>query len=550
MPTEISVSGNTWTPAGDDNRGLDSNNNPVWLWTSAEYDWQSRVVREINTDGTDKLISYEGCGCAGGQVTTVQSELVPRDDQPNTLARRTQKIYQDILGRNYKTEALNWDSNSPNSTIVETFNDKDQVTSSKTFNGAEPANSFCLIGQCQEIKNTYDGFGRLKTKHLPQQDANKYTTYNYYVDDSLSSEVDARGVVTNYLYNSRGLVENVSYTIPTNLNIPTTPTVVFNYDNIGNRTSMIDGLGSVSYEYNELSQMTAETRQFNDHLPNAPLPNNSFRLEYEYDLSGQLKTLTNPLGLEIGYTYDRTGKLRTVSGNSSGSVTTYVSNAEYRAWGALKHLEYGNGQQAHLTFNNRLQASGFNLDKSSQMLMQKQYDYYGDGTLRLIQDQLDSKFNRLNKYDHVGRLTEARSGVEAVGQIETNLQNLPYRQFYTHDVFGHTTGRANTNWGVQYDSGGSYINDRIGDSTSIWNGYDADGRLLTGMKGIYDYYETIENNQQVNIALYNHDETAFDATGKIVSLKAMKTIEKSNPNPPHQQLQHRNIRIRPYRSKI
>lgn len=103
VPTEVNSS---WQPAGDDaSRG--------WLWTTNEYDWKGRPTRIINTDsngsdGKDKLFSYDGCGCAGGQVTTVQSELVPRDDAPTTNARRTQKIYEDIIGRSYKTETLNW----------------------------------------------------------------------------------------------------------------------------------------------------------------------------------------------------------------------------------------------------------------------------------------------------------------------------------------------------------------------------------------------------------------------------------------------------------
>jgi hypothetical protein len=41
---------------------------------------------------SDVLISYDGCGCAGGQITTIQSELVPRDDTSGN-ARRLQKIY-------------------------------------------------------------------------------------------------------------------------------------------------------------------------------------------------------------------------------------------------------------------------------------------------------------------------------------------------------------------------------------------------------------------------------------------------------------------------
>jgi D-serine deaminase-like pyridoxal phosphate-dependent protein len=41
-------------------------------------------------------------------VTTIQGPSVPRDDQPTTNARRTQKVNEDILGRALKTETLTW----------------------------------------------------------------------------------------------------------------------------------------------------------------------------------------------------------------------------------------------------------------------------------------------------------------------------------------------------------------------------------------------------------------------------------------------------------
>ena len=101
VPTEID---SNWNPAGDDaTRGF--------LWTYQKYDWKGRVVRKIATDGTDSptlndsdvLISYEGCGCAGGQVTTIEGERVPIPGTSN-FARRKQKVYEDILGKTFKTE--------------------------------------------------------------------------------------------------------------------------------------------------------------------------------------------------------------------------------------------------------------------------------------------------------------------------------------------------------------------------------------------------------------------------------------------------------------
>jgi len=174
--------------------------------------------REINTDGTDRLMSYQGCGCAGGEVVTMQSEVVPRDDQPLVNARRTQKVYADVLGRNYKTEVLNWDGAVYASTL-QTFNGRDQATKiTQQDNTQTPVVE-------QFTTATFDGFGRVKTRHLPQQqNANgtaAFTTYNYNADDSVSSMMDARGAITNYVYNdARGLLTNVNYTVPSGSNIP------------------------------------------------------------------------------------------------------------------------------------------------------------------------------------------------------------------------------------------------------------------------------------------------------------------------------------------
>ena len=51
----------------------------------------SGIVRpQQSTNDSDVFISYEGCGCAGGLVTTVEGESVPRTDTTGN-ARRKQK---------------------------------------------------------------------------------------------------------------------------------------------------------------------------------------------------------------------------------------------------------------------------------------------------------------------------------------------------------------------------------------------------------------------------------------------------------------------------
>ena len=490
VPTEVSVnqSTNVWTPAGDDaNRG--------WLWNSQEYDWKSRVTKKINTDGTFQTISYDGCGCAGGQTTTISGEEIFETafdgTNPVLLGRRTQKIYADVLGRTKMTEVLDWD-NSVYSATVPKYNGRDQAVSVKKYAGNSSSSTF------QETTMSYDGFGRLKTRHRPEQiDTNNnptYTTYNYYADGNISSVVDARGAAANYSYNSRGLTDSISYSVPNGSTIPVTPTATFTYDNIGNRTKMTDGLGTVDYTYTNLSQLKTEKRTFNDTLADAPAGGNAFVLSYDYTLSGQLKYITDAYGQQFNYAYDKVGRLQSVVGSTAfDGISTYASNPTYNARGTLTSLQYGSGVSMNITgFNNKLQATGFEVKKGADKYIDKEYKFYEDGSLKFIDDALDEKFDRSYKYDAFGRTTQAKAGVAARGGASTQSLKLdqPYVTDFSYDAFGHITSKEgyyynsydvnvysynqndrNPAW--SYDAEGSTIADNDADYT-----YDAAGRIV------------------------------------------------------------------------
>ena len=122
--------------------------------------------------------------------------------------RRQTKIYSDVLGRTVKTEILNWQGGSVYSATVNTYNVRDQVTQVREYAG--PSDS----GTYQDTTMTYDGYGRLKTKHVPEQDAGTSTTWTYNADDTIQQLTDARGAATNYAYNNRHLLTGISYNIP------------------------------------------------------------------------------------------------------------------------------------------------------------------------------------------------------------------------------------------------------------------------------------------------------------------------------------------------
>lgn len=492
VPTEVDSG---WNPYGDDAaRG--------WIWNASEFDWKGRTTRAIpsdstGTDGKDTLFSYDGCGCAGGVATTVLGPLVPRDDYPTTNARRKIKSYEDILGRRVKTETFAWDGTTVYSTVVNSFNGRDQVTQSRRYDGGTSATTF------QDNTATFDGFGRLATSHRPEQmdagDNPLSTAYSYNPDGSISTIVDARGAITSNTYNVSGLLVQRTSTMPTPSPTATpspSPTpnlntsVAYEYDNLGNRTKMADAMGTVDYVYDELSRMTSETRAFNDTMANAPLSGNKFKLEYAYTLNGQLRWYKDPFGQEITHEFDRTGRLTDVTGSSFGGVTSYADDAEYRAWGGLKAVDYASGPHLAVTYNNRLQMSNYNLDNWNQIaVIDKGYSYYPDGKLSYMQDLTNSRFDRLNRYNSVGNVSQGKSGPEARGDTvaaEDMKFELPYRQSYVFDAFSNLTESNNLHWGESswagqsFNQGFDFDNNRVDEAGWV---YDEDGRSTQSPAG-------------------------------------------------------------------
>ncbi len=496
-PAEINSS---WVPAGDDAAG--------WLYTQQTYDWQGRPRITTNTDGTTREASYGGCGCAGGTVVTLTDEGTI---DGGVAKRRQQKIYSDVLGRTVKTEVLNWQGGSVYSATVNTYNARDQITLIRQYAGPEGSGTF------QDTIMTYDGRGRLKTRHVPEQNAGTGTTWDYNSDDTVQKITDARGASQTFSYNSRHLVTAITYAAPSG--ITTTPNVSYDYDAAGNRTSMTDGLGSVSYSYNQLSKMTSETRTLNGL--------GSYPLTYEYNLVGQLKKITDHTNVAINYNYDTAGRATAITGANTlyGGISQYASGFNYRAWGSIKAMTYGNNYSLAVSYNSRLQGTQFEVSGrpaqfGSSTVMKTQYQYYADGSLKFADDLLDQRFDRAYSYDHTTLVKEAYSGGEArdyVNGTSGSGATGPYRQTYQHDVFSHLTSRANRYWSRNDSFTATYTNNRRQGFQ-----YDADGRLQQDDDLQYHYDAAGQN-----IAVFDSDINKWlsyfrDGDGQL--LKRVETV--------------------------
>lgn len=131
-PTETTASSASgkpydWPATGDDATA-------GWIYTQQTHDWKGRPLVTTNpsttgnpTQTTTRQASYSGCGCAGGEVVTLTDEI-----------GRQQKTYSDVLGRPRKTEVLT-SSGAVYSTAVNSYNVRDQITSTREFQGAAPS---------------------------------------------------------------------------------------------------------------------------------------------------------------------------------------------------------------------------------------------------------------------------------------------------------------------------------------------------------------------------------------------------------------------------
>ncbi|HKO99202.1 MAG TPA: DUF4214 domain-containing protein [Pyrinomonadaceae bacterium] len=476
-PTETNAN---WVPTGDDLAG--------WNDTKQTYDWNGRPLVTTNPDTTTKTASYSGCGCAGGTVVTLTDEV-----------GRRQKVYSDVLGRTTKSEVLNWDA-SVYSATTNIYNSRDQLTEVHEYAGPEGSAS-------QVTLMTYDGYGRLKTKHVPEQTAGTATTWDYNPDDTVEKVTDARGSVSNYSYNARHLITGITY--DPSAGVADTPDVSFGYDAVGNRTSMTDGTGTANYHYDQLSRMDWEERSF------AGLSATAYRLSYEYNLAGQLTALAEPsqFGNTVAYVYDVAGRLNAVSGSGfAGGVSQFASGRKYRASNALKEMNYGNGLRLNNGFNSRLQISSYQVKVPGTPVGQGErarsdYEYNPDGQIAAAFDRTDERFNRGYGYDHASRLTGFTTSAAASYQT------------FNYDQFDNMTQRGNGSWRHYDTTTSQYLNNRniytlstpssypscCPPQPSYWT-YNADGHVTHDHNKEYTYDAAgnktrVFETTQVDIAL-------------------------------------------------
>ena len=228
----------------------------------------------------------------------------------------------------------------------------------------------------------------------------------------------------------------------------------------------------------------------------------SYQLSYDYNLAGELTSVTDPFGQNVSYGYDMRGRLNNVGATGFPNVSQFASNVHYRAWGGNKNMTYGNGKTLSVGYNARLAPASYQIPN----VLNKTYQYFEDGSLKSASDLLDNRYDRALQYDPIGRLAAAETGTEARGGA---TPDGPFSQTYRYDAFGHTTARTSRQWTSTFGDSGTYQNERH----NGWS-YDADGNVTNNTDVQFTYDAAGLPTRTVNLLGGSISANGFDGDGQ------------------------------------
>src|SRR5947207_920222 len=185
------------------------------------------------------------------------------------------------------------------------------------------------------------------------------------------------------------------------------------------------------------------------------------------------------------------------SGEGGIGAPTYASSLTYRAFGAFKGMNYGDGKSLATTYDTRLRPTQWNV--AGVLGYNYNYDYFNEHTGRVsyAQNIQDGSLDRSYEYDQAGRLVISHSGAEARAHAysgQWGTMDGPYSQGYDYDVWGNVTHKYG--WGGEVQGGGA------GQSSDITYSYTGNRRNGLG----YDAAGNLTNDGTQSFS--------YDATGQ------------------------------------
>jgi RHS repeat-associated protein len=451
-------------------------------WTQTNTDAVGRTTKTTLQDSSVSTSSY-----TDNTVTATDPAGEQRRGVSDSLGRLTSVYEPDPTNGNSLTLQTSY--------VYNVFNQLTQVTQGS-----------------QTRAYVYDALARLRSSTTPEAgtvclgtysgstcQANGYDNFN-----NILYRTDARGVVTNYLYDTLNRLVGIAYpTLTTGVSpmpnvckangaTSNNANVCFGYGttpanfNNGLPVNMADASGSETYAYNSLEQLIQLQKV---------IGGTTYISNYAYNLSNELDQITYPSGRIVAQSYDAIGRLCAVgaSGSSCTAGTFYANSFTYSAAQQATGFNYGNGVAASFGYSSdRLQLTSVAYAKSGTTLFGLSYSYgtsdSNDGLISGVTDNVQSGRNISYTYDSLARLSTAlTSGSSTYPQWGLK---------WTYDRYANRTQQAVTA-GTSAPSNLVTVSSTTNQITGSPYAYDVSGNLL---------------NDGLNTLAYDGENRATSAT--------------------------------------
>jgi len=299
------------------------------------------------------------------------------------------RVSYDGLGRKIKTSKDLKDQVT--GLVSDTVNESYEYDLDSKLTSQTDANS-------NKTQYQYDDKGRLIEVTYPEDNA--YEQYNYDANDNISRKIDRNG--NEFLYDYDDLNRKIAVDVNYSGEVTGATRQTFAYDAIGRLTKATDDGSDVTNEFGydlggRLVNEKSEIGSSNDKL-----------ISYNYDVAGRKTGMTYPNSGEVSYTYDDQGRVEKILENTS-EVIDYA----YKGMDRLETATLGNGIVETKSYDNLKRISEIVQNGVSH----NKYTYDQISNRTSTENLLEQEKSETYNYDSLSRLIEYKKGLLQNGQI-------------------------------------------------------------------------------------------------------------------------------------
>ena len=297
--------------------------NPLGHVWSYEYDSNGDLKAEIDPEGDKRSWVYD-------EDSRVISTTSPRGNEEGAEpAKFTTMIERDAQGRPIKI------TNPLGGTTKRAYDADGNVESITDPNGHKTTFTYDLDNERTKVElpnkaveeTGYDGAGAITSQTDGNKDKTTYvrnvleqpveiidplerkTIQTFDAAGNLKTKTDPDGRTTTFGYDKADRLKEIAYSAEAGQD------VTFGYNEDGNLTSMVDGTGESTWEYDQLGRLVNSKSGHGE------------TAGWEYNLADEPVGLTYPNGKSISRAYDKVGRLESVT-DWLGHTTSFAYNRD------------------------------------------------------------------------------------------------------------------------------------------------------------------------------------------------------------------------------